>query len=225
MGAKFLFWRSFLVYPVPKCCGKKVALEEKPNKDGLTDRSCQDAEGSTAFEKLVRDNIVWMLSLANKMLKDTAKAEDAVQSAFANIHKNLDRFENRASVKTWMHRIVVNEALMVLRKTKRLKEQQLDGLSPSFDANGCRIVTEPVTWDTPETELTSQQTLAIVRNEINSLPEAYGLVLILRDLEGISTAEVAVILDLTQANVRVKLHRARAALKKRLEPLIRGGAL
>jgi len=179
----------------------------------------------TSFEKLVRENIGWMLSLANGILRDMACAEDAVQSAFANIHKGLDGFENRASLKTWMHRIVVNEALMILRKSNRLKEQPLDLPSPKFDANGCRIVTEAVTWDTPETELTSQQTFTIVRNEIDCLPDAYGLILLLRDIEEIPTAEVAEMLNLSEANVRVRLHRARAALRIRLEPLILRGAL
>lgn len=200
-------------------------MKEQPENDGINARSSQENDAQTAFETLVRDNIGWMLSLANGILRDVAMAEDAVQSAFANIHKGLDGFENRAAIKTWMHRIVVNEALMVLRKTSRLKEQSLDGLSPEFDAKGCRIVAEAITWETPETELTSQQTLAIVRNEISSLPEAYSLVLILRDIKGMPTAEVAEILDLSEANVRVRLHRARAALKKRLEPLILGGAL
>ncbi|MEH6524217.1 RNA polymerase sigma factor [Sulfitobacter sp.] len=200
-------------------------MTEQPDTHGLSSSSSQDDEASVAFEKLVRENISWMLALANRMLSDKAKAEDAVQCAFANIHKGLKGFEKRASLRTWMHRIVVNEALMVLRKFRRLNEQSLDGLSPKFDTNGCRIVTEAVTWDTPETKLTSQQTFTIVRSEINSLPETYRLVLVLRDIEGISTVEVAKILGVTEANVRVRLHRARAALKKQLEPLISRGAL
>lgn len=200
-------------------------MKEHLEKNEVRSGSSQKTDTHTVFEKLVQENINWMLTLANGILRDAAKAEDVVQSAFANIYKGLDQFENRASIKTWMHRIVVNEALMVLRKMDRLKEQPLGGLSPEFDSNGCRIVTEAVTWETPETELTSQQTLIIVRKEIDDLPETYRLVLLLRDIEGIPTAEVAAMLNLSDANVRVRLHRARAALKKRLEPLILRGAL
>lgn len=200
-------------------------MEEQPLKNGLSGISPQNDEAPVPFERLLRENISWMLALANRMLNDQAQAEDVVQSAFANIHKGLGRFENRANIKTWMHRIVVNEALMVLRKIRRLNEQSLDTLLPKFDLNGCRIIAEAITSDTPETELTSQQTLAIVRGEISLLPEPYRLVLILRDIEGIPTAEVAKILDVSETNVRVRLHRARSALKKRLEPLISKGAL
>ncbi|MEP1521745.1 sigma-70 family RNA polymerase sigma factor [Ascidiaceihabitans sp.] len=200
-------------------------MEEQPSKNVLSENGAQNDKSLAAFEKLVRQHTGWMLALANRILNDKAKAEDAVQNAFANIHKGLDSFENRADIKTWMHRIVVNEALMVLRKSKRLNEQSLDGLLPKFDVNGCRIVAEAVTSETPETELTTQQTLAIVRNEISLLPEPYGLVLILRDIEGIPTVEVAELVGVSEANVRVRLHRARAALKKRLEPLISRGVL
>jgi len=197
--------------------GKKVSLNENTDKDEADSGRSRESGAHTAFEKLVRENISWMLSLANRILRDTAQAEDAVQSAFANILKGLDGFQNRSALKTWMHRIVVNEALMILRKTNRLKEQPLDGgLLPKFDDNSCRIVEEAVTWETPETKLTAQETLVIVRNEVNSLPEAYGLVLLLRDIEGIPTAEVAEMLGVSEVNVRVRLHRARAALKKRL---------
>ncbi|MEP4554443.1 sigma-70 family RNA polymerase sigma factor [Tateyamaria sp.] len=206
-------------------CKKKVSLEEDHEKDGAGSDGTHEFDTQTAFETLVRENINWMLSLANGILRDAAQAEDAVQSAFAKIHSGLAKFERRASVKTWMHRIVANEALMVLRKSNRLKEQTLDPLSPEFDTNGCRILADAVTVDTPETELATQQTLTIVRNEIQALPEAYGLILLLRDIEGIPTAEVAKMLDLSINNARVRLHRARAALKKRLEPLILRGAI
>ena len=166
-----------------------------------------------------------MLGLAARILNDKAKAEDAVQSAFAKIYKGLEGFENRADVKTWIYRIVVNEALMTLRKAKRLNEQSLDELLPVFDENECRVVPSAVTSDTAETALESQQSTEIVKSEIGNLPELYRVVLILRDIEEITTAEVATLLDMSEANVRVRLHRARAALKKRLEPLITRGAL
>ncbi|MEP5729503.1 MAG: sigma-70 family RNA polymerase sigma factor [Sulfitobacter sp.] len=200
-------------------------MAEQLNKNEQSSDGTPDARASPRFEELVRAHSGWMLALANRILNNSTTAEDAVQNAFVSIHKGLDGFENLASVKTWMHRIVVNEALMVLRKSKRLQEQSLDGVSPKFDQNGCRVASSAVIWDTPETELTSQQTLSIVRSEINSLPDDFRLVLVLRDIEGIPTAEAADLLRLSEANVRVRLHRARAALKIRLEPLIMRGVL
>jgi len=177
---------------------------------------------AAAIEAFVRDNTPWMLRLANRMLRDQGLAEDTVQAAFASIFGALGKFEGRSSLKTWMHRIVANQALMQLRKDRRLQETSIDALLPEFDASGCRIEDDWNTVETPEKVLEQAQTKGAVRALIDTLPDAYRIVLVLRDIEELSTAEVAEMLELTEANVKVRLHRARAALKKLLEPLIRG---
>ncbi|WP_299732131.1 sigma-70 family RNA polymerase sigma factor [uncultured Tateyamaria sp.] len=197
-------------------------MKGQPPTDQSDKQAAQEEEG---FDRLVRDNIGWMLFLAARILNDGTKAEDAVQNAFSNIHKGLENFENRANLKTWMHRIVVNEALMLLRKDRQLKELPIDDSYPLFDQNGCRVVDQAVTWETAEMNLTAQQTREIVRDEIAKLPDDLRIVLILRDIEGVSTAEVGKLLELNEPTVRVRLHRARVALKKRLEPLIVRGEL
>ncbi len=178
-----------------------------------------------ATERFVRQHAGWMLALARRMVRNSAEAEDAVQNAFTNIFKSLSRFDERSSVKTWMHRIVVNEALMAMRKTHRLREEPIDELLPVFDENGCRIEADWATFQTPEAVLQQSQASAKITELINALPENYRIVLMLRDIEELSTEEVAEMLDLSQANVKVRLHRARAALKKLLEPLMGGQAL
>ncbi len=178
-----------------------------------------------ATEAFVRQHAGWMLALAHRMLRDSAAADDAVQNAFASIFKNLQSFEERSSLKTWMHRIVVNEVLMLMRKTRRLREEPLDELLPVFDDNGCRIESDWATFQTPEAVMQESQTAAKVTELINTLPENYRIVLMLRDIEELSTGEVAEMLNMSQANVKVRLHRARAALKKLLEPLMGGHAL
>ncbi|MCP5084677.1 MAG: sigma-70 family RNA polymerase sigma factor [Alphaproteobacteria bacterium] len=176
-------------------------------------------------ERFVRQHAGWMLALARRMLRNGAQADDAVQNAFANIFKNLSRFDQRSALKTWMHRIVVNEALMLMRKTHRLREEPIDELLPVFDESGCRIEAEWAVFQTPEAVLQQSQASAKITELINTLPENYRIVLMLRDIEELSTEEVAEMLDLSQANVKVRLHRARAALKKLLEPLMGGQAL
>lgn len=178
-----------------------------------------------AVESFVRHNMVWMLPLAKRILKDDQLAEDAVQGAFANIFKNLDGFEGRSSGRTWMHRIVVNQALMILRARKRLNEDRIDDVLPTFDENGCRIEDRWSEFETPESLMQQSQTIAGVAGMIERLPEPYRVVLLLRDIEEMPTAEVAGVLALSEANVKVRLHRARAALKRLLEPLLRGEAL
>ena len=163
--------------------------------------------------------------MAGRILGDDDLAKDAVQLAFSKIHLKLDQFEERSDPKTWMHRIVVNEALMILRKKKRANEQSIDHLLPSFDPRGMRIPEPSVSVATPETALHSKQTVTIVRESISELPDAYRVVLQLRDLEEMTTAEVSDFLEITEANVKVRLHRARTALKGLLEPMLQGGEI
>ncbi|WP_217354273.1 sigma-70 family RNA polymerase sigma factor [Ruegeria arenilitoris] len=177
------------------------------------------------FEEIVRCNTAWMVAVAQRILKDRALSEDAVQVAFSKIYRSLDGFEGRSSLRTWMHRFVVNEALMLLRKQKRVNEQPLDPLLPEFDRNGCRVDDPFALSGTSEDHLHSRQVRDIMKEKIDELPDQYRIVLVLRDIEEMSTIEVAEALGLSEANVKVRLHRARAALKKLLEPMMRGGAL
>ncbi len=180
-------------------------------------------EGGLIKERLpdfVRAHSDWMLAVAYRIVQDKAHAEDIVQTAFVKVFAKLDTFEGRSALKTWMHRIVVNEALMVLRKIKRLNEQPIDDLLPVFDGAGCRVEFDTSDVSTPETLLSSRQLDDRVRRAIMSLPEKYRIVLCLRDIEGLSTAETSAALGLSEANVKVRLHRARAGLKKLLESFI-----
>lgn len=173
-------------------------------------------------ENLVRAHIGWMLALAENILHDRGLAEDAVQEAFISAFRSLPEFEGRASLKTWLHRITVNAALTRLRQVKRRAELPVDDLQPEFDAYDCRIET-PWTYLTSVQEVLESESLCErVNDGINALPDSYRIVLQLRDIEGYDTAEVAELLDLSEANVKVRLHRARAALKQLLEPMLRG---
>lgn len=180
---------------------------------------------SDEVSKLVRTHSDWMLGAAFRILRDRAHAEDAVQVAFTKIWSKLDAFEGRSALQTWMHRIVVNEALMTLRKIKRRNEHSIDDLLPVFDENGCRVELGDHTPATPEALLSRRQTNDYVRDAIMTLPDKYRLVLCLRDIEGFSTTETSQVLELSEANVKVRLHRARAALKTLLEPHIKGQRL
>lgn len=188
--------------------------------DELIDRFLGD--DAHAAEILVRRHAGWMLVLAERYTRDRALAEDCVQEAFSNAFRRLDSFERRSSLKTWLHRIVVNQALMKLRGRRRRNEIDLDSLQPEFDANACRIE-EP--WKrilTPEQIIGEDRLRSLVLSKIDELPENYRNVLLLRDIEEMTTSEAAEALDLSEANVKVRLHRARSALKRLLEPLLRG---
>jgi len=180
---------------------------------------------SDEVSHLVSTHSDWMLGAAFRILRDRAHAEDAVQVAFTKIWSKYGEFEGRSALQTWMHRVVVNEALMTLRKIKRRNEHSIDDLLPVFDKSGCRVELEDNTPATPEVLLSRRQTNDYVRDAIMTLPDRYRIVLCLRDIEGFSTIETSEALELSEANVKVRLHRARAALKTLLEPHIKGQKL
>ncbi len=193
-----------------------------PEQTQSDEEATSDARQQDTAEQLVRENVGWMLVLAERMLNDAALAEDVVQEALMNALKGLHRFEKQSTLKTWLHRITVNVALAKLRKRKRLAEQSIEELLPEFDQYDCRI-------ERPWTHLASvhdlvehDETRAHVAEGIRALPDSYRIVLQLRDIEGYDTGETAELLETSESNVKVRLHRARAALKKILEPVLRG---
>ncbi len=180
---------------------------------------------STALEQAIREHGPAMLAVARRLLRNEEDARECVQDAYLRAFTKSDQFDGRSTFRTWLHRIVVNSALGLLRKRKRSAVQTLDGLLPEFDANGCRI--EPM-WqiDEPlEKVLENRLVRDTVHQSIDKLPDIYRIVLLLRDIEGYSTEEVAQLLDTNVAVVKTRLHRARAALKRLLEPLWTGGEI
>lgn len=180
---------------------------------------------ASVAEELVRDNIGWMLNVAQRLLGDRALAEDAVQDAFLAAFRGLDKFEHRSNLRTWLHRITVNVSLMKLRQMKRLAEQPIDENFPEFDRFGCRSEENWKQIASVEEVIENDQARAQVHAMIGKLPDTYRIVLLLRDIEGYDTKELAQLLDISEANVKVRLHRARASLKLLIEPILRGRAL
>ena len=172
--------------------------------------------------KFVREHTGWMLRTATGIVADRQTAEDVVQESFVKIFNKADQFSGIAPLRRWMYRIVVNQALMAIRKRKRIQQKEAAAAGPEFDANGCRIEGEWSNLETPETILRSSQKRDQVLSAIMTLPEKYRLVLLLRDIEELTTLETAQILGISEANVKVRLHRGRSSLKSILEPLLRG---
>lgn len=172
-----------------------------------------------AFEEFVTSQGPRLLSAARRLLGQEEDARDCVQEAFAKAFSALEGFEGRSSLGTWLYRILLNQCLMKLRKRQRQREVALDQLMPEFDIDSCRI--EPL-WQMPESVddmVARKHVRDQVRTAIESLPEKARNVILLRDIEELSTKEAAEVLEISEGSVKVRLHRARAALKKLLEPL------
>ena len=167
-----------------------------------------------AFAQLVEDNYGQVYNLALRMLVDPQEAEDVLQETFLSAYKALPSFEGRSSLSTWLYRIASNASLM------RLRRKQPDTISVdeplTLDA-GNSLPRQLVDWSNlPEEELLSSESRQAMDEAVSELPEPLRIVFILRDLQGLSTAETGEVLGLSEGAVKTRLHRARLRLRERL---------
>ncbi len=175
-----------------------------------------------AFEHVVKTFGGRLLAVTRRILRDEEDARDAVQEALVSAFRARGSFEGGSKVSTWLHRIAVNTALMKLRARKRRPEESIDDLLPTFDAKGHHSATWS-SWEEPvDRALARRETCAAVRRAIDQLPEQYRAVLLLRDIEGWSTEEAADSLGITPNAAKIRLHRARLALRTIIAPHFQG---
>jgi RNA polymerase sigma-70 factor (ECF subfamily) len=170
------------------------------------------AGDESSFEELVRSTSGRMLATARRLLGSEEEARDAVQEAFLAAWRGLPNFEGGARIASWLHRIVVNAALMRLRSRRRRSETSLEELLPRFEPDGRRIGPTAQRETRADDALARKQLRSRVRAAIHRLPEPYRSVLLLRDVEELDTEEVASLMGVTPGCVKTRLHRARQAL-------------
>ena len=177
------------------------------------------AGNRVACEAFVRRHAGWMLYLAQRYLKDFALAEDCVQEAFLQAFRNIGAFQGRCTIKSWLYRIVVNTALMRLRSQRCAREQCLQEALPLIEqgVRSCHPAWADVA--TPQELLQRKQACELVTSKLAELSDGHRIVLLLRDIQGFSTEEVARMLDTTEGAVKVRLHRARAAFRALVAPV------
>jgi len=165
-----------------------------------------------AFEALVKTFGGRLLSVARRLVGNEEDARDVVQSAYLSAFRGIDRFEGSAQLSTWLYRIVMNTALMRLRSRRRKPEVPIESLLPAFEPDGHHVDELP-DWTLPaDRQMERDETRRMVRACIDRLPDQFRVVLMLRDIEELSTQEAARVLTTTPAAVKVRLHRARQAL-------------
>ena len=170
-----------------------------------------------AYATVVRTLGGRMLAVARRFLQDEDLARDAVQDAFLSAFRSIHAFDGDAQLATWLHRIVVNAALMKLRTRRRKPEQSIEPMLPAFAEDGHHAGRPVVAWTaSAEEALLRREARERVRAAIADLPERYRAVLLLRDIEERSTREAADLLGITENAVKLRLHRARQALATRL---------
>lgn len=175
-----------------------------------------------AFEQLVRDQGPRLLTVARRMLRNEEDAREAVQEAFLSAFRGIDRFQEQSRLSTWLHRIVINAALMRIRRRDRGEEKAITDFLPRFDEEGHTLEPEAPWALNGQEWLEKREAREQVRQAIDQLPETYRTILLLRDIEGLSTEETAKQLEVSTAVVKTRLHRARQALREIVAPYFRG---
>lgn len=169
------------------------------------------------FQELVERYQVKLYNFGLKMCGDRSDAEDMVQDTFLNVFKYLKDFRYETKFRNWLYRIATSTCIKRRRKSKYAPERELslDEFLPQDEAD---IVDTVPQWAAqPLTQVLNEELSRRLKAAIIELPDKYRLVLVLRDVEGFSTAETADILNLSTANVKVRLHRARLALREDLK--------
>ena len=171
-----------------------------------------------AFAALIDRYHASMLRVARSYVATREAAEDVVQETWLGVIKGLDGFQGRSSLKTWIFRILINRART--RGQREARSRPFSALGTGAD----EPAVYPGFWSTPPSlhSLSEQQLIATEASQqllatIEQLPESQRLVITLRDVQGLSAAEVCDLLDISEANQRVLLHRARAKARAALE--------
>ena len=159
--------------------------------------------GETAlFELLVRRYNQRVYRAVRAILRDDDESEDVMQQAYVNAYQHLHQFEQRAQFSTWLTRIAVNEALARRKKRRPMEDESMELIESN----------EP----DPEQQAAASQIRHVVEREVAALPAGYRSVFVLREVEGLGTAETAESLSLSEDVVKTRLHRARTMLRDNL---------
>jgi RNA polymerase sigma-70 factor (ECF subfamily) len=172
-----------------------------------------------AFDELVRRYQDKVYRLSYKILRHEEDAAEALQDAFLSAYRGLKGFKVQSTFSTWLYRIATNASLMKYRKRRSLHVSLEQSQSSDEDAEPLQVPD----WSTqPLDALLDSETRHVMEEGIQRLPEELRTVFVLRDVEGLSNAEVAEVLELTVAAVKSRLHRARIALRDRLNRYFAG---
>ena len=187
---------------------EKTTLEPLPDEEVVR----RVLDGDTAvFEIIMRRYNQRLYRVARAILRDDSEAEDVMQDAYVRAYQHLGQFAGRSQFSTWLTRIAIHEALARAQRRKRV-----DQLSANEWKDGEGEMNVATSALNPEEQLSVSELGRALEGAILSIPEQYRLVLMMRDVEQMSTIETATALDLTEENVKVRLHRARAMVRKEL---------
>lgn len=176
-----------------------------------------------AFEEVLRVHGARLLAVARKFSANDDDAQDVLQEALLSAFRSIASFQGEARLATWLHRIVVNAALMRRRSQGRRRETDFESLMPAFKETGVHFIEPPSSWqEAADLPAQREETRALVRRCIDELPDNYRIALTLRDIEECEIDDIARHLGITANAVKIRVHRARQALRALLDPHMSG---
>jgi RNA polymerase sigma-70 factor, ECF subfamily len=203
IGSDSLIWRRLV-----------LSAAELTKQEPLTDEEvvARVLAGQTEmFEIVIRRYNQRLYRVARAILRNDGEAEDVMQDAYVRAYQHLDQFAGRAKFSTWLTRIAVHEALARQRRRSRYQE-----LEPTSEQEGDPMDRFAALTPSPEQQASNSEIRRLLEREVEKLPDSYRAVFMLRDVEEMSAADAAEALEITEDNVKVRLHRARRLLRKSL---------
>jgi RNA polymerase sigma-70 factor (ECF subfamily) len=176
----------------------------------------RDGHDAGDFDRLYRDHVDRIYRFAQRLCGQADDAKDLVQDTFLNAYRGLKHFRGEAQLSTWLYTIAARACIRMRRKRKGEPERELslDEFIPTSDGEfRLQIPTEGLT---PEEALANKELRRALQEAIQKLPKKYRLVLVLRDMEGLSAKEVGSIMGLNERAVKSRLHRARLFVRREL---------
>ena len=185
---------------------------KKPARDG----AAADGRSVAAFDRLYRDHVDRMYRFAQRLCGSPEDAKDLVQETFLSAYRSLKDFRGESSVSTWLYAIAAHACQRMRRKRKGEPERELslDALSPTSD--GDMPLQVPGDELSPQERLEYKELRRSLFAAVHQLPKKYRMVLVLRDMEGLSAREVGDVMGLTERAVKSRLHRARLFVRHEL---------
>ena len=174
---------------------------------------------SHAFETLVRCYSPKMFAIARRFFAEQDDAQECLQQSFVQVFEKIHTFKQASTLATWLHRITVNTALMMIRKNNRHPTFSIDDFSQHYNEFGERTVFADNKGNNIEFIFEQKEMTGDLTKIIHALPEKYCNVILLRDIQELSTRETAEILMISEASVKTQLHRARLFLKACIEQI------
>ena len=178
--------------------------------------SSSDPHSAKNFDTLYKDHVDLMYRFAHRLCGEPEAAKDLVQETFLNAYRGFDKFRGDAQISTWLYTIASRACLRMRRRRKGAPERELslEEFIPSSDGEFRLQI--PIEGLSPEAALQNKQLREALDAAINRLPKKYKMVLVLRDMEGLSAKEVGAIMGLNERAVKSRLHRARLFVRREL---------